>query len=102
MRSARQGGYFGSWSLTAEERHFVEFVPHALRHFDFVHVVLRMLSFEALLVGVGDYLLAVVRVHRVQNVEEVSAVRELVLREAVWKEAHDCSVLVEAGGDIFD
>ena len=102
MRSATQGGYFEAWSLTAEERHFFEFIPHALCHFDFVHVVLRVLRFEALRVGVVDYLLAVVRVHRVQNVEEVSPVREFVLRESVWKEAHDLRVLSEAGEEVFE
>ena len=89
-------------TLTREVRHGLELLLPELGDLDRLCLAGLAVDGHALLVGVGEHLLQVVRVERVEHVEEVLPRRPLVLGVLVGEVAGQQVVLGELGPEAPD
>ena len=80
LRSVQKNQLLERVALTTEERHSIEFFPHAFGHLDLVHLILCLAGLEAKAIRMVYHLFGVVWVDGVEDVEEVFPFRKLALR----------------------
>ena len=89
-------------SLTADKRDVVESLPPLLTDVDGLLLLLLSSSSHSLLVCMLDYFLHVLGMHRIQDIEEVSAIRETTIWAWVRQISHDLLVSLGHGIELLD
>ena len=89
-------------SLTADKRDVVESLPPLLADVDGLLLLLLSSSSHSLLVCMFDHFLHVLGMHCIQDVEEVSAIRETTIWAWVRQISHDLLVSLGHGVELLE